>query len=57
MSSKKDKEKGQMPASQAGLLTFFGDDSKGIKITPTIVIGSCLTLIITSILLRLYPIF
>ena len=57
MSSKKDKDKGQMPASQAGLLTFFGDDSKGIKITPTIVIGSCLTLIITSILLRLHPIF
>tara|TARA_B100000949_G_scaffold104227_1_gene92761 strand:+ start:7345 stop:7515 length:171 start_codon:yes stop_codon:yes gene_type:complete len=54
--SSKSKEKSQMPASQAGLLTFFGDDSKGIKITPTIVIGGCVTLIATSIILRLYPI-
>tara|TARA_B100001765_G_C19244032_1_gene223753 strand:+ start:92 stop:262 length:171 start_codon:yes stop_codon:yes gene_type:complete len=55
--SSKSKDKSQMPASQAGLLTFFGDDSKGIKITPTIVVGGCVTLITASILLRLFPIF
>jgi preprotein translocase subunit Sec61beta len=55
MSSKKDKS--QMPASQAGLLTFFGDDSKGIKITPPIVIGGCVTLITVSIIIRLFPVF
>jgi|TARA_B110000263_G_scaffold37645_1_gene29247 preprotein translocase subunit Sec61beta len=53
--SKKDKS-GQMPASQAGLLTFFGDDSKGIKLSPIIVMGGALAIIVISIALRVFPI-
>jgi len=54
MGDKKDKQ-GQMPGSQAGLLTFFGDDAKGIKLSPIIVIGGCVSLIIISIVLRVFP--
>jgi len=59
MSSKKGDKKdksGQMPASQAGLLTFFGDDSKGIKLSPIIVMGGALAIIVISIALRVFPI-
>lgn len=56
MSAKRDKKQGAMPASQAGLLTFFGDDSKGIKISPNLVIGGALTIIVVSILLRVFPV-
>ena len=52
---KKDKS-GQMPASQAGLLTFFGDDSKGIKLSPIVVLGGALAIIVVSIALRVFPI-
>ena len=58
MSSKKPKKdkSGQMPASQAGLLTFFGDDSKGIKLSPIIVMRGALAIIVISIALRVFPI-
>ena len=54
MGDKKDKQ-GQMPVSQAGLLTFFGDEAKGIKLSPIIVIGGCVSLILLSIALRVFP--
>ena len=54
MGDKKDKQ-GAMPGSQAGLLTFFGDDAKGIKLSPIIVVGGCVSLIIISIALRVFP--
>lgn len=54
MGDKKDKQ-GQMPGSQAGLLTFFGDDAKGIKLSPIIVVGGCVSLIIISLALRVFP--
>ena len=53
--AKKDKS-GQMPASQAGLLTFFGDDSKGIKVSPIIVLSGAFAIIVISIALRVFPI-
>jgi len=52
---KKDKS-GAMPSSQAGLLTFFGDDTKGIKISPIVVLGGALAIIVVSIALRVFPI-
>jgi|TARA_B110000014_G_C19554177_1_gene296020 preprotein translocase subunit Sec61beta len=58
MSSKKPKKdkSGQMPASQAGLLTFFSDSGKGIKLSPIIVMGGALAIIVISIGLRVFPI-
>jgi preprotein translocase subunit Sec61beta len=53
MSSKKDKNKAPMPASSAGLLRFFEDETQGIKIRPEIVVGLSVALIIVAVLLRL----
>ncbi|MHB1907306.1 MAG: preprotein translocase subunit Sec61beta [Nitrososphaerales archaeon] len=53
MSSKKDKNKSPMPASSAGLLRFFEDETQGIKIRPEVVVGLSVALVIVSILLRL----
>lgn len=52
MSSKKDKNKAPMPASSAGLLRFFEDETSGIKIRPEIVVGLSVGLVIVSVLLR-----
>ncbi len=51
-SSKKDKNKSPMPASSAGLLRFFEDETQGIKIRPEIVVAFSVALVIVSILLR-----
>ncbi|MCS7138200.1 MAG: preprotein translocase subunit Sec61beta [Candidatus Caldarchaeum sp.] len=51
MSAKKRKE-APMPASGAGLLRFFEEESKGIKVRPEIVIGASAALIIIVTVLR-----
>jgi len=51
MSSKKDKNKAPMPASSAGLLRFFEDETQGIKIRPEYVIIFAALLIIIAIIL------
>ena len=52
MSSKKEKNKAPMPASSAGLLRFFEDETSGIKIRPEIVVALSVGLVIVSVLLR-----
>jgi preprotein translocase subunit Sec61beta len=53
MSSKK--KENPLPASSAGLLRFFEDEtSAGIKVRPEIVVGLTISLIVTSILLRIF---
>lgn len=52
-SSKKEKNKAPMPASSAGLLRFFEDETQGIKIRPEIVVGLTIGLILVTVLLRL----
>ena len=52
-STKKDKNKAPMPASSAGLLRFFEDETQGIKIRPEIVVGLTIALILVTVLLRL----
>ncbi|MCL4519275.1 MAG: preprotein translocase subunit Sec61beta [Thaumarchaeota archaeon] len=42
-----------MPASSAGLLRFFEDETEGIKIRPEIVVVLCVVLVVVSVLLRL----
>ncbi|MDG6996621.1 MAG: preprotein translocase subunit Sec61beta [Nitrososphaerota archaeon] len=51
--SKKEKNKAPMPASSAGLLRFFEDETQGIKIRPEIVVVLAVALVIVSVLLRL----
>jgi preprotein translocase subunit Sec61beta len=53
LSAKKDKNKAPMPASSAGLLRFFEDETQGIKIRPEIVVVLSVALVVVSVLLRL----
>ncbi len=51
MSAKKDKNKAPMPASSAGLLRFFEDETQVIKIRPEYVVIFAALLIIIAIIL------
>jgi preprotein translocase subunit Sec61beta len=58
MSRKKRDEESIAPASSAGLLRFFQDESYGFKVKPEIVIVSAVMLMISVILAHvLYPNF
>jgi len=52
MSSKK--KNAPMPASSAGLLTFFNEETEGVKIKPEIVLISSIALIIASIVINVF---
>jgi preprotein translocase subunit Sec61beta len=52
--SKRKKKEAPMPASSAGLLRFFEDDTKGVKVRPEIVVGVSAVLILASILLNVF---
>jgi preprotein translocase subunit Sec61beta len=52
MSSKK-KKSNPLPASSAGLLRFFEDETEGVKIRPEFVLASAVALIMVSIILNL----
>jgi preprotein translocase subunit Sec61beta len=54
MSSKKKERGAPMPASSAGLLRFFEDETKGVKIRPEIVIALAVSIAAISILLRVF---
>ncbi len=43
-----DKKSAPLPASSAGLLRFFEDETKGVKVDPKIVITIPISLIILS---------
>lgn len=51
MSSKK--KNAPLPASSAGLLRFFEDETRGFKIKPEIVLGITGAVIATSIMIRI----
>ncbi len=56
MSSRKSKKSAPLPASSAGLLRFFEDETKGFKIRPEIVFAIAGSLTGVSILIRiLFP--
>ena len=47
-------KKGQpMPASSAGLLRFFEDETEGVKIKPEVIIIAAMGLVVASISLNL----
>ncbi len=52
MSSRRKKRQSPMPASSAGLLRFFEDETSGIKVKPEIVIIIAVATIIASLLIR-----
>ncbi|HYZ50034.1 MAG TPA: preprotein translocase subunit Sec61beta [Nitrososphaeraceae archaeon] len=55
MSSKK--KNAPLPASSAGLLRFFEDETKGVKVKPEVILGVTGGLIGISLLIRiLFPV-
>jgi preprotein translocase subunit Sec61beta len=43
----------QLPASSAGLLRFFEDETEGVKIKPEIVLAASMGLVVASITINL----
>jgi len=43
-----------MPQSSAGLMRFFQDETNGAKISPEIVVGAAVLLIVTVIAARVF---
>jgi len=43
-----DKKSAPLPASSAGLLRFFEDETKGVKVDPRIVVSIPISLIVLS---------
>lgn len=54
MSKKKKDSSTAMPASSAGLIRFFQDESYGVKIKPEFVVAGAVSLILTVILARVF---
>jgi preprotein translocase subunit Sec61beta len=48
------KKNAPMPASSAGLLRFFEDETEGVKIKPEIILVTAMALIGTSISINLF---
>lgn len=46
------KDNAPMPASSAGLLTFFNEETEGVKIRPEVVLIGSIVLIAVSIVLN-----
>jgi preprotein translocase subunit Sec61beta len=47
------KKNNPLPASSAGLLRFFEDETEGVKIKPEIVLASTMGLVIISVAINL----
>jgi len=52
--SKKRKEAGPMPAASAGLLRFFEEETEGIKIRPELLVVLSITLIVVSVMAKIF---
>ncbi len=52
--SKKKKESGPMPAASAGLLRFFEEETEGVKIRPELLVIFAATLIVLSVLTKIF---
>jgi preprotein translocase subunit Sec61beta len=54
VSRRKKKETGPMPAASAGLLRFFEEETEGIKIRPELLIVLSVSLIVISVLAKIF---
>ncbi|MFQ6074454.1 MAG: preprotein translocase subunit Sec61beta [Candidatus Bathyarchaeia archaeon] len=50
----KKRDKAPMPSASAGLLRFFEEETKGIKVRPELVVALAVTLIMAVILARIF---
>jgi preprotein translocase subunit Sec61beta len=54
MSKKRKEQKGPMPAASAGLLRFFEEETEGIKVRPELLMVLAVSLIVLSVLGRIF---
>ncbi len=54
MSRRKKKESGPMPAASAGLLRFFEEETEGIKVRPELLVILAISLIVVSVLAKIF---
>jgi preprotein translocase subunit Sec61beta len=52
--SKKKKDKAPMPAASAGLLRFFEEETEGVKIRPELLVIFAVTLVVLSVLAKVF---
>ncbi len=43
-----------MPAASAGLLRFFEEETEGIKIRPELLMGLAITLVVISVIAKIF---
>jgi preprotein translocase subunit Sec61beta len=51
---KKKKDTGPMPAASAGLLRFFEEETEGVKIRPELLVVIAVSMIIISVLAKVF---
>lgn len=54
MSKKKKESTGPMPAASAGLLRFFEEETEGVKIRPELLMVLAVSLIVVSVLAKVF---
>jgi preprotein translocase subunit Sec61beta len=54
VSRKKKKDTGPMPAASAGLLRFFEEETEGIKVRPELLVIFSVSLIVISVLAKVF---
>lgn len=48
------KKNAPMPASSAGLLRFFEDETEGVKVRPQFVLAAAMALIVGSLIINIF---
>ncbi len=51
---RKKRDTGPMPAASAGLLRFFEEETEGIKIRPELLVALAVSLIVVSVLAKVF---
>jgi preprotein translocase subunit Sec61beta len=51
---RKKSEQGPMPAASAGLLRFFEEETEGVKIRPELLVAIAVSLIVVSVLAKVF---
>jgi preprotein translocase subunit Sec61beta len=54
MSRKKKENKSPMPAASAGLLRFFEEETEGVKMRPEVLMVLAISLVIVSVLAKVF---
>jgi preprotein translocase subunit Sec61beta len=51
---KRKKDTGPMPAASAGLLRFFEEETEGIKVRPELLVALAVSLIVVSVIAKIF---